>query len=150
MIPFNIGPVPLPDRTKQHGEPTKIPSDPRSRDDTENGVGCLTQNGQTAASVSGSDPSPESTGKEPPAHAGIGSRPREEKSPRAHLKDDFCGQKFAFNDSKSSPLFMQTGTQRKIQIQRNDILRYLLVILSSLLDGYGINAKYAEEESAGL
>jgi hypothetical protein len=112
----------------------------------------LIQNGQTAASVSGSDPSPESTGKEPPAHAGIGSRPREEKSPRAHLKDDFCGQKFAFNDSKSSPLFIQTGTQHrgKFKFNGTTFCRYLLVILSSLLDGYGINAKYAEEESAGL
>ena len=114
IAPFNTQPVPLLDGTKQHGEPTKLPRDPRSREDTENGVGCLVQNRQTAASVSGSDPSPESTGKEQPAHASIGSRPREEKSPQTHEKDDFCGQKsqkFAFNDSKSSPLFIQTGTQ---------------------------------------
>ena len=114
IAPFNTQPVPLLDGTKQHGEPTKLPSDPRSRENTANGVGCLIQNGQTAASVSGSDPSPESTGKEQPAHAGIRSRPREEKSPRTHEKDDFCGQKsqkFAFNDSKSSLLFIHTRTQ---------------------------------------
>ena len=55
IAPFNTGPVPLPDGTKQHGEPTKLPSDPRSREGTANGVGCLIWNGQTAASVSGSD-----------------------------------------------------------------------------------------------
>jgi hypothetical protein len=63
IAPFNTGPVPLPDGTKQHGEPTKLPTDPRSREDTANGVGCLIQNGQTAASVSGSGPSPSQLGK---------------------------------------------------------------------------------------
>ena len=152
IAPFNTGPVPLPDGTKQHGEPTKLPSDPRSREDTANGVGCLIQNGQTAASVSGSDPSPESTWKEQPAHAGIGSRPREEKSPRTHEKDDFCGQKsqkFAVNDSKSSPLFIHTGIQHrgKFKFNGTTFCRYLLVILSSLLeDGYScMNTKYVEE-----
>ena len=152
IAPFNTGPVPLPDGTKQHGEPTKLPSDPRSREDTANGVGCLIQNGQTAASISGSDPSPESTWKEQPAHAGIGSRPREEKSPRTHEKDDFCGQKsqkFAFNDSKSSPLFIHRGTQHrgKLKLNGTTFCRYLLVILSSLLeDGYScMNTKYVEE-----
>jgi hypothetical protein len=151
IAPFNTGPVPLLDGTKQHGEPTQLPSDPRSREDTANGVGCLIQNGQTAASVSGSDPSPESTGKEQPAHAGIGSRPREEKSTRAHEKDDFCGQKsqkFAFNNSKSSPLFIHTGTKHrgKIKFNGTTFCRYLIVILSSLLDGYGcMNTKYIEE-----
>ena len=115
IAPFNTGPVPLPDGTKQHGEPTKLPSDPRSREDTANGVGCLIQNGQTAASVSGSDPSPESTGKEQPAHAGIGSRPREEKSPRTHEKDDFCGQK-----AKNSPS-MILNHRRYLYIQAHSI-----------------------------
>ena len=130
ISPFYPGPVPLPDGTKQHGEPIKLPRDPRSRKDTANGFSCLIQNGQTAASVSGSDPSPESTGKEQPAHAGIRSRPREEKSPRTHEKDDFCGQKsqkFAFNDSKSSPLFMHTGTQNRGNFKFNGttFCRYL-------------------------
>lgn len=113
--------MPFPDGTKQHGEPTKLPSGPRSLEDTD-GVGCLIQKGQTAASVSGSDPSPESTGKEQPAHAGIGSRPGEEKSPQTHEKDDFWGQKsqkFAFNDSKSSPLFIQTVTQHRGKFKFN-------------------------------
>eukprot|EP00945_MAST-04E_sp_MAST-4E-sp1_P003556 g3556.t1 len=58
IAPFNTGPAPLPDGTKQGGEPTKLLSDPRSREDTANGVGCLIQNGQTATSVPGSDPPP--------------------------------------------------------------------------------------------
>ena len=117
----------------------------------QNSPGTLVQNRQTAASVSGSDPSPESTGKEQPAHASIGSRPREEKSPQTHEKDDFCGQKsqkFAFNDSKSSPLFIHTGTQHrgKFKFNGTTFCRYLLVILSSLLDGYScMNTKYVEE-----
>ena len=141
IAPFNTGPVPLLDGTKQHGEPTRLPSDPRNREDMANGVGCLIQNGQNAASVSRSDPSPESTGKEQPAHADIRSRPREDKSPRTHEKDDFYGQKsqkFVCNDSKSPPLFIYTGTQHtgKFKFNGMTFCRYMLVILSSLLDGY--------------
>ena len=107
IAPFNPRPAPLLDGTKQHGNPIKLPNDPRSSEDTVNGEVCLTQNRQTAAGVSWPDPSPELTRKERSAHAGSRSRPREEKSLRTQEMDYFCGQKsqkFAFNDSQSSPL----------------------------------------------
>ena len=121
IAPFYPGPVPLPDGTKQHGEPIKLPSDPRSREDTANGVSCLIQNGQTAASVSGSDPSPESTGKEQPAHAGIRSPPREEKYPRTHEKDEFCGQKA--KNSPSTILNHRRYLYRKKYVEESDDAR---------------------------
>ena len=67
----------------------------------------------------------------------LASDPVQEKK-----KDDFCGQKsqkFDFNDSKSSPLVIPTGTQHrgKLKFNGTTFCRYLLVILSSLLlDGW--------------
>ena len=112
--PIKVVPVSLPDGTKQSGEPTKLPTDPRSRVKKINGVGGSARNGQTKARVLGSEPSPEPMGNERLDYACSRSCLSEEKSPGTHRKGDFWGQKsqnLAFNDSTSLPLFLHTATQ---------------------------------------
>ena len=115
IAPFITGPVPLPDGTKQHGEPTKLPTDPRSREDTANGVGCLIQNGQTAASVSGSGPSPSQLGKNSqlmPASDPV----QEKKNLHGHTKRTT----FAAKKAKNSPS-MILNHRRYLYIQAHSI-----------------------------
>ena len=43
--PISMVLVSLPDGTKQHGKPTKFPTEPRSQEEKVNRVGCSPQNG---------------------------------------------------------------------------------------------------------
>ena len=138
IAPFNTGPVPLLDGTKQHGEPTRLPSDPRSREDTANGVGCLIQNGQNAASVSRSDPSPESTGKEQPAHADIRSRPRKTNL-HGHIKrTTFTAKKaknsFAMILNHRRYLYIQAHSMEENSTERHFVVTCLLFCLPCWMD----------------
>ena len=92
--PFDTVPVPLPDGTKQRGgEPTKLPTDPRSREEKVNGVGGSAQNGQTKARVFGSDPFTEPMGNEGLDYAHSRSCLREGKSPGRIEKMTFAAKK---------------------------------------------------------